>query len=89
MTPKPSKKSTDTNEPVNFEQSLKRLETIVEQIEHGTVTLDEVMKMYEEGIRISKQCLERLATAELTLKRLSKDARGNFELLDEDMEEEN
>ena len=70
-----------------FEQSLKRLEEIVESLEQGGGTLDEIMKTYEEGIALSKQCLESLSNAELKLKRLSKDVAGNFELLDEHLEE--
>jgi exodeoxyribonuclease VII small subunit len=66
----------------SFEQSLKRLEEIVETLEKGEVTLDEVMTMYEEGVAISKRCLEHLSRAELKLKRLGKDVKGNFELFD-------
>ena len=67
----------------NFEHSLKRLEEIVETLEGGGIELDDVMKIYEEGIQLSKQCLEQLTQAELKLKRLSKDVNGHFELLDE------
>lgn len=69
----------------SFERQLKRLEEIVEILEQGEVTLDEAVKMYEEGVHISKQCLEKLTQAELKLKRLSKDINGNFELFDEDV----
>jgi len=71
----------------NFEQALKRLESIVEMLEQGTVSLDEAMSMYEEGVQLSKQCLETLTQAELKLKQLSKDVNGNFELSEEDPEE--
>ena len=67
----------------NFEASIKRLEEIVEILEQGSVTLDEVMAMYEEGVNISKRCLERLQQAETKLKRLSKSAEGTLELTDE------
>ena len=70
----------------SFERSLKRLEEIVELLEQGGVPLNDVMKMYEEGVRISKTCLDQLSEAELRLKRLSKDAQGNFELFDEEVE---
>ena len=70
-----------------FEQSLKRLEEIVEMLEGGNVSLDDAMKMYEEGVQLSKKCLEKLSQAELKLKRLSKDIQGNFELFDEGKEE--
>jgi exodeoxyribonuclease VII small subunit len=66
-----------------FESSLKRLEAIVEKLEQGDVALDDVMKLYEEGVALSKQCLDHLQKAEVTLKRLSKDVNGTFELFDE------
>ncbi len=78
-----SKKNQVKSPSGNFEHSLKRLEEIVETLEQGSVTLDEVMVMYEEGIELSKQCLGQLQQAELKLKRLSKDIDGNFELFDE------
>lgn len=65
-----------------FEYSMKRLEEIVEKLESGNVSLDNAMELYEEGVKISKQCLDKLNQAELKLKRLSKDVNGNFELFD-------
>jgi len=69
-----------------FEQSLKRLENIVNRLEQGDVPLEESLKLYEEGLELSKACSERLAKAELTLKRLSKNAKGAFEELDDEEE---
>ncbi len=66
-----------------FEQSIKRLEEIVDALENGGVTLDQVMTMYEEGVKLSRQCLDQLADAELKLKRLTKDIEGKFGLIDE------
>jgi exodeoxyribonuclease VII small subunit len=89
MKSKPStKKKEDSPGSNNFEQSLKRLEDIVETLEQGKVTLDETMKMYEEGVQISKSCLEHLSQAEIKLKRLTKDVEGNFELFDENESDE-
>lgn len=76
----PSKKD------ASFEGQLKRLEKIVQTLEQGEVSLDQAVKMYEEGVEISKQCLEKLNQAELRLKRLSKDINGNFELFEQDLE---
>ena len=70
----------------SFEQSLRRLETIVEQLEEGNVPLEEAVKMYEEGLALSKECVERLTQAELKLKKLSKDMQGSFKLIDEESE---
>lgn len=69
-----------------FEQSLKRLEDIVNRLERGDVPLEESLRLYEEGLELSKTCSERLAQAELTLKRLSKNAKGAFEELDDEEE---
>ncbi len=71
----------------SFEFSLKRLEEIIETLEQGAVSLEEVMKMYEEGVQLSKNCLEHLSKAELKLKKLSKDIEGNFQVLNERLEE--
>ncbi|MBI4429096.1 MAG: exodeoxyribonuclease VII small subunit [Ignavibacteriales bacterium] len=66
----------------SFEESLKRLEKIVESLEQGKVTLDEAVDLYEEGIRLSKLCSEKLKSAELRIKKLTKDMNGQFQLLD-------
>jgi exodeoxyribonuclease VII small subunit len=67
----------------SFEKSLERLQEIVRSLEEGGVTLDESVRMYEEGIRISRSCLEHLTRVESTVKRLSKDIQGEFSLADE------
>jgi exodeoxyribonuclease VII small subunit len=69
-----------------FENSLRRLEEIVEKLEQGDVPLEDSIKMYEEGLALSKECVEKLTQAELKLKRLSKDMDGNFRLIDEEPE---
>lgn len=65
-----------------FEQSLSRLEKIVEALEEGEISLDESLKMYEEGIQLSKECLETLAMAELRIKKLTKELNGKIQLTD-------
>lgn len=71
----------------NFEYSLKRLQQIVETLEEGSVNLEEVMKMYEEGVELSKKCLEQLQQVEVKLKRLGKEIDGSFKLLEGKVEE--
>ncbi len=70
-----------------LEQSLKRLEEIVEQLEQGDVPLDDALNMYEEGIELSKACVAKLTQAELRLKKLAKDIQGNFQLMEDDEQE--
>ncbi len=76
------KKTSATPDSLSFEEAVKRLETIVEKLEEGSVPLDDVMSLYEEGIGLSKRCLEKLSQAELKLKRLTKDADGTLSLAD-------
>jgi exodeoxyribonuclease VII small subunit len=72
--------------PGSFEESLRRLEEIVNQLEQGDVPLEDSLRLYEEGIGLSKICGQRLSQAELTLKKLAKDLEGNFTLTDEEQE---
>ncbi len=65
-----------------FEQSIRRLEQIVEDLEQGDVPLDDALKMYEEGIVLSKACVEKLTQSEFRLKKLSKDMEGSFHLIE-------
>ncbi|MCK6600461.1 MAG: exodeoxyribonuclease VII small subunit [Bacteroidetes bacterium] len=62
----------------SFEDKLRRLETIVETLESGQIGLEESLKLYEEGIILSKNCLVALNQAEakvITLqKQLNEDA---------------
>ncbi len=52
------------NENISFEQALKRLEEIVEILEAGNISLEESIKIYQEGIDLSKLCQEMLEEAE-------------------------
>jgi exodeoxyribonuclease VII small subunit len=76
--PKASK-SENNNNPT-FEESLKKLEKIVGEMENGDVPLDKALNMYEEGINISQFCLKELEKAELKLKKLTKKLDGSFEI---------
>ncbi|MEK6570484.1 MAG: exodeoxyribonuclease VII small subunit [Bacteroidota bacterium] len=71
----------------SFEASLKRLEKIVESLEQGNVPLEDAMRMYEEGIELSRSCIEKLTQAELKLKKLAKKIDGSFDLTDIETED--
>ena len=49
---------------VKFEQAMARLEAIVGELEKSDLPLDESLKIFEEGIRLSKNCLKVLEEAE-------------------------
>jgi exodeoxyribonuclease VII small subunit len=59
-----------------FEGALKQLEDIVQRLEKGELSLEESLKMYEEGIRLSRLCHTKLDEAEGRIEQLLKDARG-------------
>ena len=48
----------------NFEDSMKKIETIVTELENGNLNLDESVKKFEEGMKIAKQCNNILEDAE-------------------------
>ncbi len=49
---------------INFEKSLERLEEIASRLEEGKLTLDDSLKMFEEGIKLAKVCESKLGEAE-------------------------
>lgn len=49
---------------VSFEEKLKELEEIVQELESGKLNLDESVKKFELGMKISKECSEMLQNAE-------------------------
>ena len=55
-----------------FEDSLKRLQEISDLLEDGEIGLDESIKLYEEGIKLSKICYNKLEAAELKITELKK-----------------
>ena len=59
-----------------FEQSLNDLETIVKKLEDGDLPLEESLKLFEEGVKLSRECRERLTSAERRIEVLMKDADG-------------
>jgi exodeoxyribonuclease VII small subunit len=53
-----------------FEKNLKQLEDVVARLEQGDLPLDEAMKLFQEGMRLSKLCSQRLSTVEQEIKKL-------------------
>ena len=63
-----------------FEQALARLETIVTELERGELPLDQSLKIFEEGIKLSKTCLKVLDDAERKVEILVQDKDGKKRL---------
>lgn len=56
----------------NFETNLKELEGVVKALESGEVGLDEMLSLYEQGIRLTKACTDALDQAEQKITVLTK-----------------
>ena len=55
---------------MDFEKNLQRLEEIVQKLEDGELHLEESLKLFEEGVKISRQCNDKLNEAEKKVKLL-------------------
>lgn len=75
---------------IKFEEALKKLEKIVQELEKGDLSLDEALKKYQEGIELSRSCSQRLESARKKIELLTRNKKGEFELkpLDEAGREE-
>ena len=62
-----------------FEESLEKLENIVEDLENGDMTLDSSLKKYEEGIKLARDCQSQLDEAKKTIEVLVKNKTGKLE----------
>jgi exodeoxyribonuclease VII small subunit len=65
---------------LKFEEALKKLEKIVEDLEKGNLTLDEALKKYQEGVELSRNLNQRLDNAKKKIDILTKGKKGEFEL---------
>lgn len=56
---------------INYEKSVARLEEIVDKLENGNLSLEEMMKLYEEGTALAAKCAKSLDAAQLKITELS------------------
>lgn len=72
-----------TPKAIDFEKSLQQLETIVKKLEKGELSLEDSLKHFEQGIKISRECQQALRSAEQRIAVLSKEdsdwVEKNFE----------
>lgn len=62
----------------DFENALTRLESIVEKLEKGELALEEALKLFEEGVKISQFCNGKLDEAERKVEILLKNKEGQL-----------
>ena len=77
VNPTPAKKADPAKKP-DFEHSLTRLEEIVRKLESANLSLDEAMKLFEEGVELSRECQKQLEEAEGRVEILLKKADGKL-----------
>jgi exodeoxyribonuclease VII small subunit len=65
---------------IKFEDALKKLEKIVTDLEDGSLSLDDALGKYEEGIKLSRLCAKRLELAKKKVEILMKSEDGSVEL---------
>jgi len=65
---------------VKFEDALKRLEEIVDELEGGSQSLDDALKKYEEGVKLSKLCAKQLEAAKNKVEILMKSEDGSVDI---------
>ena len=61
-----------------FEQSMKQLERIVQELEEGDLPLEKAIKKFEEGIKLTKLCSEKLDETEKKISVLLKSSEGQI-----------
>ena len=67
----------DNMQEESFEEALKRLEEVVKRLEQGDLPLEELLSLFEEGIRLSRFCAQKLDEVEKRIEILVTDSKGN------------
>jgi exodeoxyribonuclease VII small subunit len=62
--------------PKTFETSLEELERIVRELELGELTLEKSLELFEQGVKLSRECQDRLTQAERRIEILMRDNQG-------------
>jgi exodeoxyribonuclease VII small subunit len=71
-----------------FEKDLAQLETVVERLERGELALDESVRLFEEGMKLSHACREELDQAEGRIQVLVEGRAGKMQAAQLDIEDE-
>ena len=70
----------------SFEEQLTQLESVVEKLERGELTLDDSVRLFEEGVRLSNACKAELEKAEGRIQVLVETRNGTVQAADLELE---
>ncbi len=71
-----------------FEDDLAKLEGVVERLERGELTLDESVRLFEEGVKLSGACKQELESAEGRIQVLVEGKKGKMQVAEMEVEDE-
>jgi exodeoxyribonuclease VII small subunit len=71
----------------NFEEQLTALESVVERLERGELSLEDSVRLFEEGIKLSESCKKELEAAEGKIQMLVQKGNGGMRPVDLDLED--
>ena len=63
---------------INFETSVAELEATIVRMEKGEMSLEDALQSFEEGVRLSRECQQLLASAEQRVTLLTEDGEEDF-----------
>jgi exodeoxyribonuclease VII small subunit len=72
----------------DFEKQLTALESVVERLEQGDLSLEESVRLFEEGIKLSDACKKELEVAEGKIQLLVERGSGGMKVVDLDVKED-
>ena len=84
-----SAKKAEPPKKAEFEKSLARLEEVVRRLDNANLTLDDAMKLFEEGVTLTRECQKQLEEAEGRVEILLKKADGKITATPFDPEKDN
>ena len=77
-----TKKQSQKNESLNFEEAIERLENIIDKMEGERIPLEELLKDYEEGTKLLNACKEKINTAKEKVEKINKSLNEDMPSLD-------
>ncbi|WP_134683179.1 exodeoxyribonuclease VII small subunit [Brevibacillus migulae] len=65
-----ARKKTEAENPMQFEEAMKRMEEVVRRLEEGDIPLEEALELYQEGVQLSRVCAQKLENIETKISQI-------------------